>query len=148
VAIQIGAPRITSASTDTRRYNVRGEHYLECTRCKKYNDETGPSAGAGGIRGPLGRRSDRRFPFANAGNGRRRLVADLYRFRPHTYTRRGFVATAITALVTAVLSATAMVVSIRTAQTQIGASQAQSQEEHRLASVPWPRPRMSTLSLK
>jgi len=36
-----------------RRYNDRGEHYLECTRCKKYEDETGPG-GAGGIGSPLG----------------------------------------------------------------------------------------------
>jgi hypothetical protein len=37
-----------------RRYNDQGEHYLECTRCKKYKDETGPGAGAGGIGSPLG----------------------------------------------------------------------------------------------
>jgi hypothetical protein len=24
------------------KWNDQGEHYLECTRCKKYKDDTGP----------------------------------------------------------------------------------------------------------
>jgi hypothetical protein len=36
------------------KWNDRGERYLECTRCNKFKDATGPGAGAGGIGSPLG----------------------------------------------------------------------------------------------
>jgi hypothetical protein len=41
-----------------RRFNDQGEHYLECTRCKKYKDATGSGAGAGASVPPSGRRFD------------------------------------------------------------------------------------------